>query len=91
MIKVEMRMPSEGSVGYETVATLCVEDDQSWSVSGDKRVVDLSLRVIDRSSGEAIAFDDDPAGWARNLSGSFRTGYLVAVVVEDTAPQIEGK
>lgn len=91
MITVELKVPVPGATGYRTEATLHVDDAGHWTVTGDRRLVDHTLRVRDPERGDAITLEDDPTRWARNLGTALRTGYLVAVVVEDTEAVISAE
>ena len=84
MITVELQVPEEQTAGYRTAATLQVHDDRTWTVSGDKHLVDPQLRVLDPVQGEFVTLEQDPARWARYLGTALRTAYLVPVVTEDT-------
>lgn len=88
MITVELRVPIKGSTAYETGATLHVDDDGRWTVTGDAGLIDPNLRVLDPDRGEFLTLEQDPARWARNLGTALRTGYLVPVVVDDPTPAV---
>ena len=87
MIEVQLHRPSKTELGHEPVATLRVEDDNTWTMSGQRQLFFTDMTVLEASTGRRISFEDDPQGWARNLHTALRTGYLVPVVVEDTASQ----
>ncbi len=86
MIAVEFRRPDQGA-HYATVATLRVEDDSSWTLSGDldDSILEVSIAASYEPSGQ-IRFADDPARWARLAHRAFRTPYLVVEVMTDTDP-----
>lgn len=85
MIEVEFRRPAAGG-GYEAAATLRVEDDGTHTQTGDESLVLTDVTILDKTRpGGRLRFEDDPAEWARNARKAFRTGYLVPVVISDTA------
>lgn len=85
MIEVEFRRPAAS--GYETAGTLHVEDDGSYRVTGDIGLDLEEVTILDRSApGGRLSLSSDPVAWARKARRAFRTGYLVPVIVADTAP-----
>lgn len=84
MIEVEFRRPRPGG-GYDTAATLRVNDDGTHTQSGEQDLILTDVTILDRSlPGGKLRFEDDPEGWARNARKAFRSGYLVPVTVVDT-------
>lgn len=88
MITVEMRVPgSQPGEGYRTAASLTVFDDGTHQLDDPERLVPVDLQVLVATPGETstrrVAFEEDPATWARHLDTVLRTGYLVPVVVLD--------
>jgi hypothetical protein len=42
--------------------------------------------VLSVCTGKAIRWEDDPEEWARSLTGSYRSQYLLAEVAHDDDP-----
>lgn len=90
MIEIEFRKPAKGS-GYATVATLTVNDDATYRVDGETGVDLEEISILDRTApGGRLTLAQDPERWARNVRKAFRTGYLVPVVIRDTATDSTG-
>lgn len=91
MIKVELHEPPEGGGpgDYRATHWLTVHDDGTHEAEGPgwERIFEIPVPVVDLETGgpKRVFFDDDPTTWARNLSNSLRTGYLVPVTVKDDA------
>lgn len=83
-ITVELQRVPEGESEYRTVATLQVDAAGTHTLEDPDELFPLEIPVL--VAGEPgqpprrIAFNDDPAAWAANLSSLLRTGYLVPVV-----------
>jgi hypothetical protein len=85
MIKVELRKSGpRGS--YETLATLQLNDDNSYVVEGPRAAFLLDRLTVLLDDGRRLRFDDDRATWLRNLHRAFRTPYRIPVITEDTHP-----
>lgn len=90
MIKIELR--KSGPRGSHTVlATLQLNDDNTYSVDGPEELFLLDSLTIPDSAGNRLRFDDDRAAWLRNLYQEFRTPYRIPVIVEDTHPEASGR
>lgn len=90
MIKVEMTERVEGVDGHVVTGTLTVDDHGKAHFEGDRAAfpTDLPALLADDDGGfRRVGFEDDPATWARHLHTILRTGYVVPVIVADTAAQ----
>jgi hypothetical protein len=89
MVVIEFRGPvrdeSRHIVGSELLARLSV-DGQDARIEGDESAVDFDQRVLSPRTGEAIRFADSGEDWARGLTAAYRSPYLWADIVEDSAP-----
>lgn len=86
-VTVHLQRVPEGKDDYETVATLEVAADNSYTLNDPDQVFPTEDHVLvpgdsDEEPLRRVTFDEDPATWARNLPGLLRTGYLVPVVIE---------
>jgi hypothetical protein len=68
------------------IVTRLVVDGTSVMIDGAEQDLDFDLEVLSARTGELIAFVGNEEDWARSLPGAYRTPYLWAEVVEDTAP-----
>lgn len=83
MIEVEVRQTNIPHLAYKTIATLRVEDDGTWSTTGQQQVFDPDMYVWDRTTGEQLTLAEQPERYARNLATALRSGYLVPVITAD--------
>jgi len=91
MIRVELRRVPQGARDFVTIGTLEVADDGTYELDDPGGVFPLELlSVVADVDGHLrqVSFQDDPATWARNLSGHLRTGYLVPVITDEDAPDV---
>lgn len=90
MVHVELRTPihdrATGTLRWETLVSLRVEDGHDPELDGDSALLDLSMPVVSLRSGETIHFTDNPEEWARSLVLAYRAGDLVASVLHDDDP-----
>jgi hypothetical protein len=63
-----------------------VEGHELDVVSSDPSWLDVDIPVVDAETGRSLGFEDDPEGWARRLPDAYRSGDLVAVIVEAGTP-----
>lgn len=85
MITVEFREREPQSAGRRVVATLTVDDDRSYSMTGSLPLEEIS--ILDRGAPNGrLTLAVDPVKWARSSHKAFRTGYIVPVITEDTSP-----
>lgn len=85
MLEVELRRVPEGADDYVTVARLRVDEGgqtETWDPEGFLPL-DVPALVVDAGKIRRVAWQDDPATYARNLRSILRTGYLVPVVTRD--------
>ena len=84
MVHVEFRRPGGEAGRSKCVATLTQRGRRPAQIEGaEPQVVDLERVVLSLRTGEAIRWEDDPEEWARSLSGSYRSPYLLAEIVHD--------
>jgi hypothetical protein len=92
MVRVELQTPiherDTGAVRWEPLVALTV-NGEGHEVEGDGSLLDLELPVVSLRRGEQIRFADDPEEWARSLVLAYRSGDLIATVVQDDAPVTE--
>ncbi len=92
MVEVEIRSPvydtESGSITWRGRAIVRA-DGGNLEIHPVDLPVDLNLVVVDLASGRQISGHDDPELWARNLPQAFRSGDLVAAVLQDTDPPAE--
>jgi hypothetical protein len=91
MIRVELRRVPQGGRHFVTIGTLEVADDGTYELDDPGGVFPLELlSLVADGDGQPrqVSFQDDPATWARNLSGHLRTGYLVPVITDEDAPDV---
>lgn len=86
MIRLELhRLDRTSTTGYTIAQTLTVNDDNTYTITGD---TNLNLREITipdpHTPGATIHLDKNPTLWARNARAAFRTPYLVPVLTDDT-------
>lgn len=86
MIRLELhRLDHTSTAGYTIVQTLTVNDDNTYTISGDTSIDLREITIPDPDHpGTTIHLDHNPAHWARNARSAFRTPYLVPVITEDT-------
>jgi len=61
-------------------------DGRHVVIEGDAHYIDLSLPIIEPESRRRLLFHDDPETWARNLPLAYRSGDVVAELVEAPVP-----
>jgi hypothetical protein len=92
MVRVELQTPiherDAGTVRWEPLVALTV-DGEEHKIEGDSSLLDLDLPVVSLRRGEQIRFTDDPEEWARSLILAYRSGDLIATVVQDDTPVTE--
>jgi hypothetical protein len=92
MIRVELQTPiherDAGTVRWEPLVALTV-DSEGYKIDGDSSLLDLDLPVVSLRRGEQIRFAEDPEEWARSLVLAYRSGDLIATVVQDDTPVTE--
>lgn len=81
--------PDAVEVAWETLVELTVMDGE-LSLDGDAGLLDFGVPIVNLRNGETIRYDDDPEEWVRFLPSAYRSGDLVAVVLEDDHPLPEG-
>jgi hypothetical protein len=87
MVHVEFWRPASEAGRSECVATLTQRGRRQPQIEGrEPHVVDLERVMLSLSTGEAIRWEDDPEEWARSLTGSYRSPYLLAEIVHDDNP-----
>jgi hypothetical protein len=87
MVHVEFWRPGTEIGRSECVATLTQDRRQQPQIAGhEPQVVDLERVVLSVGTGKAIRWEDDPEGWARSLTGSYRSAYLLAEIAHDDHP-----
>src|ERR1039458_8413568 len=91
MVHVEFRRPGSEAGRSKCVATLTQRGRRPAQVEGaEPKVVDLERVVLSVSPGEPIRWEDGPEEWARSLSGSYRSPYLLAEIVHDDSANRSG-
>jgi hypothetical protein len=92
MVRVELQNPiherDAGTVRWEPLVALTV-DGEGYKVEGDSSLLDLDLPIVSLRRGEQIRFADDPEEWTRSLVLAYRSGDLIATVVQDDNPVTE--
>lgn len=86
MIQVEIQQRNDSVERYAVAGTLTVEDDGTYHFAGDRSVFPTYLPVLVLDAQDQfhrVAFEDDPATWARHLDSVMRTGYSVPVITRD--------
>jgi hypothetical protein len=84
MVHVEFWRPGSEISRSKCVATLTQGGRQQPQIAGhEPQVVDLKRVVLSGSTGKAIRWEDDPEEWARSLTGSYRSAYLLAEIAHD--------
>lgn len=87
MVHAEFWRPSSEIGQSECVAALTQRGHRQPQIEGhEPQVVDLERLVLSISTGEAIRWEDDPEEWARSLTGSHRSPYLLAEIAHDDNP-----
>jgi hypothetical protein len=87
MVHVEFWRPGSEIGRSECVATLTQDGRQRPLIAGhEPQVADLERVVLSVCTGKAIRWEDDPEEWARSLTGSYRSAYLLAEVAHDDHP-----
>jgi hypothetical protein len=87
MVHVEFWRPASEAGRSECVATLTQRGRSQPQIEGrEPRVVDRERLVLSVSTGEAIRWEDDPEEWARSLTDSYRSPYLLVEIVHDDNP-----
>jgi len=87
MVRVEFWRPGSEIGRSECVATLTQDGRQQPQIAGhEPQDVDLERVVLSVSTGKAIRWKDDPEEWARSLTGSCRSAYLLAEIAHDDHP-----
>ena len=87
MVHVEFWRPGSEIGRSECVATLTQDGRQQPLIAGhEPQVVDLERVVLGVCTGNAIRWEDDPEEWARSLTGSYRSVYLLAEIAHDDHP-----
>ncbi len=90
MVHVEFWRPGSKIGQSECVATLTQRGRSQPQIEGrEPLLIDLERVVLSISTGEAIRWEDDPEEWARSLTGSYRSPYLLAEIVHDDHPTPE--
>jgi hypothetical protein len=93
MVHVELRTPiydpTSGTLRWETLTSLRVDDGHSPELDGDLGLLDFDMPIVSLRSGATIHFADDPEEWARSLVLAYRAGDLVATVLHDDHPVTE--
>jgi hypothetical protein len=84
MVHVEFWRPGSEIGRSACVATLTQEGPQQPQIAGpEPQVVDLERVVLSVRAGKAIGWQDHPEEWARSLTGSYRSAYLLAELAHD--------
>lgn len=84
MVHVEFWRSGSEAGRSKCVATLTQRGRRPAQIEGaEPQVVDLERVVLSIRTGEAIRWEDDPEEWARSLSDSYRSPYLLAEIVHD--------
>jgi hypothetical protein len=87
MVHVEFWRPGTEIGRSKCVATLTQDRRQQPQIAGrEPQVADLERVVLSVCTGKAIRWEDDPEEWARSLTGSYRSAYLLAEVAHDDHP-----
>ena len=87
MVHVEFWRPGSEAGRSECIATLTQRGRRQPQIEGpEPQVVDLERLVLSVCTGEAIRWEDDPEEWARSLTDSYRSPYLLAEIVHDDNP-----
>lgn len=91
-VTVHLQRVPEGKNDYETVATLEVAADNTYTLDDPEQFFPIEDHVLVPAEEEGhhptrVTFDEDPGTWARQLPGLLRTGYLVPVVIEGDEAQ----
>jgi hypothetical protein len=87
MVHVEFWRPRREIGRSECVATLTQYGREAPTIDGcEPQAVDLDRLVLSLHTGRAIRWDDDPEEWARSLTSSYRSGYLLAEIARDDHP-----
>jgi hypothetical protein len=85
LIEIELRTPIDATTEYRPAARLRVEDDGTYTMSGETNLFITDVGIPDRRTVSGrLTFEDDPEEWARNLHKELRTPYLVSVVIVDS-------
>jgi hypothetical protein len=90
MIVAELQHTSPGETGYTTVATLTVNDDNTWTLDDPDDRFNTRLNVIDPQSPNPdkllrnLAFEDNPARWVRRAHTIYKAGPQRVVLIADT-------
>jgi hypothetical protein len=88
MVEIEIRTPiyneESGEIEMHALAVVRADGDSLTAV-GDKSVV-RSDSVVSVTTGKPLYPQDDPEEWARSLPDAYRSGDLVAVVIQDDNP-----
>lgn len=73
---VELTRPDPADLHHrQTVATLRVHGDRTWTITGDPSQVPT---LYNTASDRWVRLTEDPEAWALNLHTELRTGYLNA-------------
>ncbi len=94
MVHVEFWRPGREIGQSECVATLTQRGRDAPKIEGrEPQAVDLQRMVLSIGTGRTISWEDDPEEWARSLTSSYRTPYLLAEIVHDDhpAPELAGE
>jgi hypothetical protein len=87
MVHVKFWRPGSEIGRSECVATLTQDGRQQPQIAGhEPHVVDLERVVLSAYTGKAIRWEDDPEEWARSLTSSYRSAYLLAEIADDDHP-----
>jgi hypothetical protein len=89
MIIVELRRPTRDEEGHSIgsrVVTRLRTDGGQLDIEGEEQDIDLEQRVLSLRNGVVVTPRDSAEEWVRGLVVTYRTPYLWAEIVEDSAP-----
>ncbi len=89
MIIVELRRPTRDGAGHATgsrVVTRLRADGDHLDIEGEEQDLNLDQRVLSLQTGDLVTPRESAEEWVRSLVATYRTPYLWAEIVDDTAP-----